>query len=85
MMGLQDLHLLEKREIQLPTKSIGDKDQEYGTFLHELTHHILYKCKGLHTDESVELFENENLVEAIAGLYKQAFDTMEYDNIRKKK
>ncbi len=55
-------------------------DQIEHTFLHEMTHHILYYAGGAwQGGERSKMHQDEQFVDNFAGLLHQALTTMEYE------
>lgn len=49
------------------------------TFLHELTHMVLYHTHGMEKTKDCPLYDNEAFVDMFSGLLHQALTTMEYE------
>lgn len=49
------------------------------TFMHELTHFVLYHAGAAYTGKCDYMHQDEGFVDLVASLYHQAFTTMEYE------
>lgn len=54
-------------------------DSLYHDFMHELTHWVFYFSGSYYTKKDDHLHKDEALVDMTAGLFHQAFSTMEFD------